>query len=344
LQPGHRGEWRARGQRAIVLGDADGVERLVAKVQRSSDLEAWGAAGMITWSTGDLVVGRRLWRLIADPARSPGVRAMAYLTLAKLQVTGGRWRAAQGELDALEALDFAAGLEHRAYFALARFLPVVPAELEALRGSLLEWDASQLHPSDARSPTGSRDFGTGLIELHAEVHPYLRLYLLGLLAARLGDSAAASHHAKELDRVSPSSPAPHFIADLARAVRMEVAWVEGHLEKALATLEEANFWRFVEFDPDDSPFFSHAYERLARAELLYELGRYDEALRWYEAMADKLVYAGAPSHLRLAEIYERRGERQKAAQHYERFVELWQDCDPELRPLVEDVKTRLAQL
>jgi len=34
----------------------------------------------------------------------------------------------------------------------------------------------------------------------------------------------------------------------------------------------------------------------------------------------------------------------KAIDYYNRFVELWKDADPELQPLVRDVKARLARL
>ena len=45
-----------------------------------------------------------------------------------------------------------------------------------------------------------------------------------------------------------------------------------------------------------------------------------------------------------AEIYERRGQLDQAARHYARFVEIWSDCDPELRPLVDRAKQRLSEL
>ena len=51
----------------------------------------------------------------------------------------------------------------------------------------------------------------------------------------------------------------------------------------------------------------------------------------------------APAHKRLGELYEQRGDRARARVHYERFVELWKDCDPELRPAVLEVRQRLRQ-
>jgi tetratricopeptide (TPR) repeat protein len=50
------------------------------------------------------------------------------------------------------------------------------------------------------------------------------------------------------------------------------------------------------------------------------------------------------SYKRLGELYENRGDRAKAAEYYTKFVRLWKDADPELQPVVADVKRRLAKL
>ena len=47
---------------------------------------------------------------------------------------------------------------------------------------------------------------------------------------------------------------------------------------------------------------------------------------------------------RSGEIYENLGEMDKAVENYRRFIEYWKDCDPELRPMVEDAQARLALL
>jgi tetratricopeptide (TPR) repeat protein len=52
----------------------------------------------------------------------------------------------------------------------------------------------------------------------------------------------------------------------------------------------------------------------------------------------------APTCKRLGELYEQRGDTAKARQHYSRFVKLWRDADPELRPAVIEVQHRLRQL
>jgi serine/threonine-protein kinase len=92
---------------------------------------------------------------------------------------------------------------------------------------------------------------------------------------------------------------------------------------------------------------------------LYGLGRAfdqmqepDSALTAYERYVttpylDRIAsdaFELAPSHKRLGELYEARGNREKAVHHYTRFVELWKDCDPELRPQVTPVRRRLVKL
>jgi tetratricopeptide (TPR) repeat protein len=57
---------------------------------------------------------------------------------------------------------------------------------------------------------------------------------------------------------------------------------------------------------------------------------------------DALYLAGVQK--RLGELYEAKGNREKAAAHYLAFVDLWKNADPELQPAVTAVKQRLAHL
>jgi tetratricopeptide (TPR) repeat protein len=49
-------------------------------------------------------------------------------------------------------------------------------------------------------------------------------------------------------------------------------------------------------------------------------------------------------HKRLGELYEAKGETQKAISHYTTFIELWKNADKELQPKVAEARTRLAAL
>jgi len=51
-----------------------------------------------------------------------------------------------------------------------------------------------------------------------------------------------------------------------------------------------------------------------------------------------------PSLRRLGELYEARGDRAKALEYYGRFVDLWKGADPELQPVVRDMRARAARL
>jgi tetratricopeptide (TPR) repeat protein len=65
--------------------------------------------------------------------------------------------------------------------------------------------------------------------------------------------------------------------------------------------------------------------------------------RWLDRTEVDARYLPAV-HKRLGELYEARGQRDKALQHYRTFIELWKDADPELQPRVTDAKQRVAAL
>jgi tetratricopeptide (TPR) repeat protein len=80
-------------------------------------------------------------------------------------------------------------------------------------------------------------------------------------------------------------------------------------------------------------------------------GNPDSALAYWEeyldtnwGLASIAAWARPSAFRRLGEIYESRGERDKAVEYYNRFVELWQNADAELQPQVEDARERMARL
>src|SRR4051794_2726969 len=147
-----------------------------------------------------------------------------------------------------------------------------------------------------------------------------------------------------------STPDPTMSSALGRgfalSIRAQHERELGHPAAALQALEQgARATPFVA--AWTSSIVAQGYERYVRAELLHQLGRDDDALRWYATFAENspydLVYL-APSLLRQGQIYESRGDRVRAARSYRSFLELWSDCDPELQPMVTDARARLAAL
>jgi tetratricopeptide (TPR) repeat protein len=125
-------------------------------------------------------------------------------------------------------------------------------------------------------------------------------------------------------------------------VRAQAAAAEERYEEALGLLnqvEPALSWR---------NWVSHERrERWLRAEVLYALGRYDEARLWYEGFGIDGNFTQAyvaPARFRLGDIYERLGDPEKAALHYRLFIKRWAGCDPELQPYVQHAERALQRL
>jgi len=70
--------------------------------------------------------------------------------------------------------------------------------------------------------------------------------------------------------------------------------------------------------------------------------RYIAAVATGKQGLDARVLAGI--HERLGELYEAKGDKDKAALHYRAFIELWKNADPELQPRVAEARPRLLTL
>jgi tetratricopeptide (TPR) repeat protein len=88
-------------------------------------------------------------------------------------------------------------------------------------------------------------------------------------------------------------------------------------------------------------------EALAEAyEGMGNIGRAQETYERISKATSKRLFLGdiyARSFYRLGRIFEEQGKRDRAIEHYEKFLELWKNADPGL-PEVDDAKARLAAL
>jgi tetratricopeptide (TPR) repeat protein len=92
------------------------------------------------------------------------------------------------------------------------------------------------------------------------------------------------------------------------------------------------------------------YRDLGRA--YDKLGDADSTILLFEKFVNEPSYWSLQTHpgdvhnylRRLGELYEQKGNRQKAVEYYSRFVELWKNADPDLQPQVADIRARITRL
>jgi tetratricopeptide (TPR) repeat protein len=272
-------------------------------------------------------------RFSTNPSLSTRTRASAHRFLGDLAVAGGRWTAAKSEFAAAGRLGQSdSALVARSLAATLPFLAVPKAEIELIRAEVERWkpgsDVSAPLPESIRPLTG-----------------HLRLYLLGLLSARLGAAADALRYASALERTAAAPESRALIRDLARTIRADVAAGASRTEEALAQVDVVR--GEVPFELIRLPYFSEEHARYLRGRLLHLAGRDEEALRLVEvafAGTPNELHYRAPAHLLQAEIQQRLGNRAAAAEQYSRFIALWRACDPALRPVLEGAKAELARI
>jgi tetratricopeptide (TPR) repeat protein len=140
--------------------------------------------------------------------------------------------------------------------------------------------------------------------------PYLRLAALYAQAGRI--DLARTMLSEFESAVEPRIRGPAKAAH-ARA-RREIALAEGRHEAAI--------------EPDS---------------VVAVLERYLATPYMFRVISTDHAFLG-PALERLGHLYDERGNREKAAENYARFVELWADAEPELQPRVRAARERLDEI
>ena len=319
VEPGSDHVLELRAVRAFAWGTRAEQAELARELVGKNDRALRTAVASVGVHARNLAGAERLARPLTESVWDPEGRAAAYLLRAQLEVGRGRLRAAEALVDSATTLSPDYGLQYRGMQAALPFVPGRPAELARVRAMV---DGSREAVDD--SPKAER------------IGPW-RPYLSGLLSVRLGDVPGALRSVGELERSHGTRTDSAFGRTYAGVLRSEIARHQRDPHRALSALGKPA----LEPDGTLAEILSYpkAHERWLRAELLRELGRPEEALRVYASFPDPagydLMYL-APSHLRRAQILAGLGRSDEAAWHRSRFVELWKDADPVLRPTVGD--------
>jgi tetratricopeptide (TPR) repeat protein len=83
--------------------------------------------------------------------------------------------------------------------------------------------------------------------------------------------------------------------------------------------------------------------RMWLAELYAEMDQPEQAAYYFRTVGFFSVLSGLAQY-RLGEMYERLGRLEEARRTWATFAEVWQRADPQLQPMVEDARRRLAAL
>jgi tetratricopeptide (TPR) repeat protein len=127
----------------------------------------------------------------------------------------------------------------------------------------------------------------------------------------------------------------------------EIALAERKYDDAIRAFQRADTasdgWP-VECNACSLPRLARAYDLAEKPDLALATFEAYVAATWPWRMGDIDYMYLADAYKRLGELYEAKGNREKAIEYHRRFIQLWKDADPELRPKVDMARQRLARL
>ncbi len=318
--------------------DANRARQGLARIERAEPWEQTLGAILVTRYLNDANIGRRLSRGAATAAKGSDWHAQALFWTSQIELAGGRPQATKQALAEMAVDDPRWAADFRALVATWPVYPPSRPNVQAARAALR---TVQSQPLRARPLWGKPS---------REGSEAIRLYLLGLLSAHLGERDSAVQYARMLDRLVQAPTMGSLAKDLALCLRAEV---RASLDGAPADALTLSLTLRYHIPPDvlrSHPALSHLFarQRFLQAQWSRSIGRPNEALQWYASLGQvdhlfDLPFLG-PAILMTARIHEETGEFEKARAEYAHFVTLWRDAEPELRPLVDNARARLARL
>ena len=261
-------------------------------------------------------------RVRANEARSPFWRAYTSTLLGNFAATQGRLAEAEEHYRAAAATNEERGLDDRQLESLLdlAFLRAFVAEEKGEAAALAE-EALQRWPLEAMDPLD---------------RPYLAAASTLARAGRLARAQAILDEYEALGLVVENAQ-----RDL-HWMRGEIALADGRAEQAVVELRRAH-------ERADAcilcalPSLAEAYARSGEPDSAIAIyGRYLDTPVGFRVWGDR--FNRGPSYEALGRLYDERGDWEKAAEYYAKFVELWTDADPVLQPRVEAAQRRLDEI
>ena len=303
----------------------DDVRRTLATMaQTRPDLPIyiWGR-GLALHAMQDFDGADQAYRDFALQARDPTSQSQASMARSRVALAQGRVAEAERQLRLGADANQRRGLTGRALAVTADLAMATVVYRADSSGALKIMDAAlRQHPLDSVPPLDRPGADIALVYAMAGQHARAR-QLLTAYESQVPEGIRRGHWEWY-------------------QARGWLALVEGRPRDAVVAFTQG---RKADDCPDCSAWDEGvAYERAGLPDSAFAAYQRaaDRGTTWKALQAD--AWGLAPSLKRLGEIYETRGDKQRALESYGRFAALWKDADPVLQPTVREVRTRMAQL
>jgi tetratricopeptide (TPR) repeat protein len=159
------------------------------------------------------------------------------------------------------------------------------------------------------------------------------------IATATHDASAARTYAAQLEKDLPTSQKSRLVG-YREAARGMLAIAENRPKDAIPLFIQVHKGDLGR--EDTGPWLAQAYDLADQPDsATAEFERYIAAPDVFLTTQRNFL---AGSHKRLGELYDAKGNAPKALEHYEKFVDLWKDADPELQAKVRAARTRIEEL
>ena len=341
VSPGDAGPFDSMAELYFKMGKLDDA---IAKYKEALDIKPdFGAERWIYYIyaiKGDYAEAMNWANRFIEAAPSEGLKAQGYLGLGFLNILIGKFEKAFDAFDKAEDIWRADGN----YYGIS---------ISDLMKGLIHFETGEFNLS--------REYYKKYIDFNYEHQPQFHHRnkadfhnFLGLIDVKQGKLESAKAHLAEAHTLIPQSRGEdpswaarqEFTVDLLRA---EILLAEGAFDEAIAIMKNAVPLEVPDMNPPAvmSLNMPICQDVLARAYVKKE--EWDNAIAAYEDLInfdpDSSDRRAVPLgyHYRLAKLYEQKGWKGKAIEHYEIFLEPWEG-DESCPADVEDARKRLAGL
>ena len=317
---------------------ADTMQWRTLHAFKTGDVAAQEAAFAFYQKDTTVSVGNFAYKLLHDENNADAATRFAALGLSgrgarniqqRNQIMTAAVEAERGQVSAaIERMSQHAGNKARLYGMLAGvpLYQLTPAQVTAMRTEIA---------------TGDSTYGTTAAD---SLRPHIRLYRLALLSCQARDYSTAMRQVARMRALASPTFYRGTIEQMAAEIEARIDVEENRPDAALRKLEQIR--DLVAVDVGGQIGWGYGVPAW-RAEALYRARRYKEAQQWFDNLDG--VFVDVQPHvayilLRRAQIADALNESEKARDLYARFLALWKRPDPQLQPIVDQARNRLAAL